>query len=97
VRTWNACGASGFSNAASVLTLVPQFDGITRVSGAVQISGFGGTAGGACYTVATTNALLPLAQWPVIATNRFAADGSFLFTNTADPNAAQQFYRLRLP
>ena len=97
VRASNGGGASIYSNVASATTLVPQFSGITAGSGTVILAGVGGTAGGICYNLTTTNAALPLAQWPVFTTNQFEPDGSFRFTNTVDPNAPQQFFRLQLP
>jgi rhamnogalacturonan endolyase len=97
VRANNAGGGSAYSNVASATTLVPQFTSIAASNGTVIFSGIGGTAGGTAYTLATTNAAVPVAQWPVIATNQFNLDGSFLFTNTVDPTAQQQFFRLRLP
>jgi hypothetical protein len=39
---------------------------------------------------------LPLADWSVLSTNSFDAEGNFSFTNTTAGNAAQEFFALAL-
>jgi len=60
-------------------------------------SGANGVPAATYYVLSSTNIALPAAQWTVTATNSFDANGNFNFTNTADPNAPQTFYRLRMP
>jgi hypothetical protein len=60
------------------------------------ISGTGGAAGGNYFVLSSADLSLPINQWQRIATNSFASDGSFSFTNAPDPNAPQTFYLLQL-
>jgi hypothetical protein len=41
--------------------------------------------------------MAPLNLWLSIATNQFDGDGYFIFTNSAQTNAVQQFYLLQIP
>jgi len=43
-----------------------------------------------------TNVAQPLSQWRFIITNYFDGLGNFRFTNAADPNVPQGFYRLQV-
>ena len=76
----------------------PQFNSTAKSGG--NNFNFGGTNGipGWNYLVlASTNLALPVAQWPVMTTNTFDANGNFHFTNSVDPDAPQRFYLLQLP
>ncbi|HTX21967.1 MAG TPA: chitobiase/beta-hexosaminidase C-terminal domain-containing protein [Candidatus Aquilonibacter sp.] len=71
--------------------------------GSIELSGsnmlFNGANGipqSPYFVLMSTNVTLPLADWTVVATNVFDAGGNFTFTNTANPNAPQQFYKLEL-
>ena len=66
-------------------------------AGKVLLSGSNGMAGASYYVLSATNLALPLSNWSIISTSLFASDGSVRFTNTLNTNAAQNFYRLRLP
>jgi len=48
------------------------------------------------YVLSSTNVALPMAHWTVIATNSFAADGSFTNTIPVNTNEPQRFFRLLL-
>jgi hypothetical protein len=56
-----------------------------------------GIPGWNCCLLASTNPALPLAQWPIIATNTFDDNGNFVFTNPLAPIGPRQFYSLELP
>jgi hypothetical protein len=72
--------------------IIPPQMGPIQVSGTTNIiSGTNGLAGGTYYVLTSTNVALPLARWTSFATNTFAPDGSFSFTNTA-ATGPQQFY-----
>ena len=64
---------------------------------AFMISGTNGTDGGGYYVLASTNLSLSPDLWPRIATNYFDDSGNFIFTNSLNAGAPQQFYRLQLP
>lgn len=74
----------------------PLLGAIKLVDGNLVINGTNGTAGGNYLVLATTNMLLPLANWSVIATNQFGPGGGFIFTNPLAPGAGQGFYRIML-
>ena len=61
----------------------------------LMLSVTNGTSGEYCYVLATTNLILPMANWKVVATNQFGPDGSFYWTGPIC--GSQKFYRLRLP
>jgi hypothetical protein len=65
--------------------------------GGLVYGGTGGTAGGTYYVVASTNVAKPMANWERVATNTFAAGGTFSVTNALDPARPRQFFRLSLP
>ncbi|TAK98316.1 MAG: hypothetical protein EPO07_12195 [Verrucomicrobia bacterium] len=71
---------------------------IVGVIGAnLVFNGTNGVAGGSYYVLTSTNVALPWANWTRVATNQFAADGSFVCTNGISPVAPQRFYLLQLP
>ena len=74
----------------------PVFGGIIFDGTNLIFNGAGGSIGGNYYVLASTNLMLPMSQWTVLATNAFDGSGNFNFTNTPDPNAPQQFYLLQL-
>jgi hypothetical protein len=55
-----------------------------------------GPAGWTYSVLTSTNLLLPIADWTVIATNTFDREGDFRFTDAVVPNASQGFYTLAL-
>jgi hypothetical protein len=75
----------------------PGFSGITQDGASMILSGTNGLLLATYYVLTSTNLALPVASWTPIATNAFAFDGTFSFTNTIDPNAQQLFYRLLVP
>lgn len=61
------------------------------------LAGTNGVPGGTYYVLSSTTVTLPAANWTRVATNQFAADGSFVFTNSVNPGVPQRFYRLQSP
>jgi len=55
-----------------------------------------GPAGGTNYLVASTNLALPVAQWQIVATNRFDNSGTTSITNALTAAGARRFYQIRL-
>jgi autotransporter-associated beta strand protein len=74
----------------------PTIDNVAFDGTNLVISGAGGTSGGTYFALSSTNLSLPMNLWQRVATNSFASDGTFILTNTPDPNAAQTFYLLQL-
>lgn len=73
-------------------SIIPPQVGAITVAGTTNIiSGTGGVPNGTYYVLFSTNVTLPLVQWTRLATNTFAADGSFSYTNTAAADALR-FY-----
>lgn len=64
-------------------------------AGAVVLRGTNGTPDGVYRVLSSTNLLQPLADWPLLATNRFASNGDFDCTN-AVTELTPRFYRLLL-
>jgi hypothetical protein len=87
---------------SSVVTLTvltaPNFTGITAsgTNGSFILNGTGGTNNGTYFVLTSTNLATPLAQWTPIATNQFASQGQFVFTNTPPINTPQLFYILQM-
>ena len=94
----NYGGSVTSSNA--VLTVIvpsPSFGNIIAAGGGGFIlSGSGGGSNGIYYVLTSSNLLLPLTNWTPIATNQFDSEGNFIFTNTAQTNAPQEFYLLQM-
>jgi len=86
-------------NAPAYLTILPP-----PVLGGVSLSGTNfvfsstsnGVPNGRFFVLASTNAALPLAQWPAIWTGYFDNTGSLQFTDGVDPAALQKFYILKV-
>jgi hypothetical protein len=94
--------SNNFANASVDLILMtnnpapPGIGGIAVSGTSLMISGTNGAVGGTYYVLQSTNVALPLSSWTRMATNGFDASGNFAFTNTVNPNAPQQFFRLQL-
>ena len=93
----NIAGSVTSSNA--VLTVGPLgFANIVATGdGSFVLSGNGGRINGIYYVLSATDLTLPLTNWTSMATNQFDGFGDFIFTNSAQTNAPQQFYILKLP
>ena len=85
-------GSSTISQSVSV-TVYPQPTlGIPVLSaGSLTLSGTGGIPNVQYRILTSTNVALPLADWTPIATNTFASDGSYSYTQSFLTNAASFF------
>jgi len=80
------------------LMMPPRITIIRWLGGKMMVTGTNGNAPGTYfYTLASTNLLLPLTNWTVIATNQFGSGGGFNGTNPIDPARPWQYFILRLP
>ena len=75
----------------------PVIGNISMSGGQIMVTGTNGVAGGNYYVLSTTNLALPATNWSVMVTNQFSPDGSFIFSNSLNPNTPQTFYRLWRP
>jgi alpha-tubulin suppressor-like RCC1 family protein len=104
LNTSGQLGDGTYSNRYTTVQVVPPAPpqpGITAIGLAgtnLSLAGTNGQSGRICYTLTATNLTIPVAQWTLVGTNTFSADGDFSFTvtNAANPIASRQFYRLEL-
>jgi hypothetical protein len=64
--------------------------------GTLTFSGNGGLSGETYYVLASTNLTTPVAQWTVVATNTFDANGGFMFANPLNLTVPETFFQLAL-
>ena len=101
--TYTATDSAANTNNATRIVIVR--DAMAPVITSLQLSGTnlifsgtnGGPAGSPFYTLTSTNLILPLADWAMVATNVFGPGGGFRFTNPWSPSVPQSFFILRLP
>jgi len=79
-----------------VSTNPPAIGSVSVVGGSLALQGTGGTPNWYYTVLSSTNLALPLAQWTVTDTNFFDVSGNFNWTNSASPNAPQQFYLIKV-
>ena len=88
-------------NTAGILSVVgtapPVFGSATLSGGGLVLSGSNGTPNASYFVLTSTNVALPMINWTRAATNQFAADGTFVFTNPVPPGFPVLFHRLQLP
>jgi cytochrome c peroxidase len=70
-----------------------QFLNMTKQGNNFTLVGAKGTAGRSFYVLTTTNLLLPLTDWTIVATNTFGSDGNFIITDPMLPGP-QRFYKV---
>jgi hypothetical protein len=75
----------------------PTFGSVTLSGGGLVMSGSNGAPNASYYVLTSTNVLLPLTNWTLVATGRFSGDGAFVFTNPVLPGVPVLFHRLQLP
>ena len=75
----------------------PNIGNISISETGLIMTGGNGVGNTAFYLLGTTNLATPLANWSVLLTNQFDANGNFNFTNTLDANWPLGYYRLEIP
>lgn len=98
VTALNANGESENSPQASVVTpvLSPVIGHVSNSGSALVFTGNNGIPGMGYLVLMTTNLLLPVIRWQILATNLFDSSGGFNFTNSVNSSNATQFYMLRI-
>jgi len=91
-RTW----ADVTPTTGPVSPIIPRITEALQEGAAIILRGTNGTPHGTYQLLVSDNLVQPLTDWSAIATNTFAADGTFAVTNPINPNALQQFYALKL-
>jgi glucuronoarabinoxylan endo-1,4-beta-xylanase len=96
---WLSVNGTLFVTSTNPALMAPPHITSIHLHGAtIALAGTNGNAPGtAFYTLASTNAALPVTNWTVVATNAFGAGGGFLCTNPIDFTQPRQFFLLRLP
>ncbi len=97
-------GGKSTNTQPSYITVnAPQPPTLTGISpagtSALLLQGAGGPTNGVYYywLLSSTNVVLPLTNWSVIATNPFDAQGNFSNQIPLPPGTKAMFYRLQLP
>jgi len=79
-----------------VSTTPPRTTNIaSRVNG-VCVSGVGGTPGYRYYVKASKDLTIPVKDWPRVATNNFAVDGTFSFELPVESSAQHEFFTVEV-
>ncbi len=93
---WNTNGlAGGILSVVSAPTARPKFGMVSFNGNSFVFSGTGGVPNWTYYLLASTNLMLPFANWTILATATFDDAGDFIITN-ATASGQQSFYILRL-
>jgi hypothetical protein len=74
----------------------PLINGGMMSAGKVVFSVTNATPGGTYYVLASTNLLLPVADWAIVATNAVDSEGQLCLTNAVEPGVPQKYYALSL-
>jgi autotransporter-associated beta strand protein len=93
---WNTGSLNTTGTISVIVTAAPFISSVFISSGKIVFNGNGGVGDGNFVLLGATNITLPLAGWTPLQTNQFDAGGNFSFTNAANPNQPQSFYRLLL-
>jgi PKD repeat protein len=96
--TANGPGGTNPTNVVDAVTVYaqPTLGSPVLSAGSLTFSGAGGIPDAQYRILTSTNVALPLAGWTPVATNTFAPDGSYSYTQSFLTNAAS-FYRLVTP
>jgi hypothetical protein len=91
---------SGTASSLTITEIVFTYSikgSIFRDSTNVVVVGTGALPGDACHIMTSTNITLPMSQWTPITNIQFDPTGTLLYTNSIDPTAKAQFFRIALP
>jgi hypothetical protein len=92
----NGVAANGLL-AVMLGAVAPQFAPVAFQGTNLIFSGSGGAAWAGYSVLASTNLVIPMTNWGVVATGTFDGVGNFVFTNNVAPGTPQQFFNLRIP
>ena len=95
-ETWGAF----YSNTGiylELLSIKPQFAAVSVAGTNLVFTGAGGSPGTNYVVLASTNLMLPLANWIPLATNEFDDNGQFNFTNPVNAGKPKQFFTFKMP
>jgi hypothetical protein len=73
----------------------PGISSVVMSGAQISITVTNGLAGGTFYILSTTNLTLPLANWPVMATNSFSAGGTATTVLSVNPQENRRYYRIK--
>jgi autotransporter-associated beta strand protein len=74
----------------------PRIVGMSQSGSNLTFSGTNGFGNRPYNVIASTNVSLPRSNWTAIATNIFAANGSFSFTTAVDPTKPTRFFAVQV-
>ena len=89
---WNTAALSNGVLSVALGPVAPQIGQISLTGTSLLLSGSGGAANYPFTIVASPDLSVPLTNWSVVGTGAFDANGNFSFSNSIDPEAAQEFY-----
>ena len=96
--SFNATGGSQASlTIAQIVFTYSLGQTIFRDGPNMVIVGTGGSPGGTCHIMVSTNVALPVSQWTPVATSLFDGSGSFRYTNAINADLPARFFRIALP
>jgi hypothetical protein len=94
---WDTSGlTNGVLSVVSGIVPQPHITTVSLIGSNLVINGTNGTSGQQYEILTSTNVATPLTNWISVLTNTFGGN-SFSVTNTVNPNAAKNFYILRVP
>jgi len=70
----------------------PSITSVSQSSGNLIFSGINGPPGGTFHVLTSTSLTTPLADWTVLSTGSFNANGTFSVTTAINPGVNQRFY-----
>jgi autotransporter-associated beta strand protein len=96
--TWNTTLLNSAGSISVAGTQIPPvISSVSSAGGNLTLSGSGGLPGATYYVVSTNNVAAPLANWPRISTNVFAADGNFTNTIPISLATPQAYFGIQAP
>ncbi len=94
---WNTNALYTNGTLSVMAVMAPHINFVGLVGTNLVLSGDGGMVSSNYYVLASTNLILPLAQWTPIATNQFLTGGIFNFTNGVSSGPPWRFYQIQVP
>ncbi len=94
---WNTNNLSSGTLSIALGTVHPQFSQASLSGTNVVFGGSGGAAGYGYSIVSSTNVAAPLNSWNLTGSGVCDGSGNFVFTNTLNSQAPQQYYAIHIP